>query len=79
MKPHQIAPVISRILLGVVALLLGATTATSQAQDHATFGQRRQWILDTVTANPEAWLKANRQTDNPFFAATACFARGLDD
>ncbi len=79
MKPHPIAPFMSRILLAVVALLLGAMTATSQAQEPAMFEQRRQWILDTVTANPDAWLKANRQTDNPFFAATACFARGLDD
>ena len=63
----------------MIALWVGVTSATSKAQDHTTFGQRRQWILDTVTANPEAWLKANRQTDNPFFAATACFARGLDD
>lgn len=44
-----------------------------------TFEQRKQWILDTVTANPEAWIKANKQEDNPFFAASACFARGMDE
>jgi hypothetical protein len=44
-----------------------------------TFEQRRDWILDTVTRDPEAWIKANKQTDNPFFAASACFARGMDE
>ena len=44
-----------------------------------TFEQRKQWILDTVTSNPEDWIKANKQDDNPFFAASACFARGMDD
>lgn len=44
-----------------------------------SFEQRKNWILDTVTSNPEAWIKANKQEDNPFFAASACFARGMDD
>jgi len=44
-----------------------------------TYDQRKQWILDTVTANPEAWIKANKQADNPFFAASACFVRGMDE
>ena len=64
-------------LLALAHLLLSAMPAEAQGPD--PFEQRRRWILDTVTADPEAWIRANRQTDNPFFAASACFARGLDE
>ncbi len=79
MKLHLRDATPFRTPLAVAALLFGMMMATSKAQEATTFEQRRQWILDTVTAAPEDWLRANRQTDNPFFAASACFARGLDD
>jgi hypothetical protein len=66
-------------LLALSTLLWLAAPATSQASDLAGFELRRQRILDTVVADPEAWLRSNRQTDNPFFAATACFAKGMED
>ncbi len=79
MKQQQRGTHLIRTSLAVVALLIGTTISTSRAQEATTFEQRRQWILNTVTATPEDWLRANRQTDNPFFAASACFEMGLDD
>jgi hypothetical protein len=65
----------------IIACLLASSSALSLLGGPPldTFEQRKHWILDTVAAAPEVWLRANRQTDNPFFAASACFARGLDD
>lgn len=68
-----------RIFFAVLPILLAMMPMNAKAQSQATYEQRRQWILDTVTADPDAWLRANRQTDNPFFAASACFAKGMDE
>lgn len=75
----QIAFAMRLISLAVVTLLWGVATASADTQDLYTFEQRRHWILDTVTVDAEAWIKSNKQEDNPFFAASACFARGMDE
>jgi len=79
MKPQRLHPRMSSRLFALSALLWLAAQVSPAASEPTRFEQRRQWILDTVTADPEAWLRANRQTDNPFFAATACFAKGMED
>ena len=79
MKPHPRVPAHFSALFVWIALILGMMLSILKAQEATTFEQRRQWILDTVSAAPEDWLRDNRQTDNPFFAASACFARGLDE
>ena len=63
----------------VLIALFVAPVAFAAGPPLDTFEARRDWILDTVTRDPEAWIKANRQEDNPFFVASACFARGMDD
>lgn len=70
---------LSHLLTFALTALLLVPRAALGGPPLDTFDQRKQWILDTVTANPEAWIKANKQADNPFFAATACFAKGMDD
>ena len=62
----------------VVSLLLAPLPALG-GPPLDTFDQRRQWVLETVTTDPEAWIRANKQHDNPFFAASACFAAGMDE
>ena len=41
-----------------------------------TFAQRRQWILETVAADPKAAIADATQ---PFWAAEACFLQGKND
>ena len=78
-KHAMLTNLLRKKAIPLVALLIATATAALGADELTTFEQRRQWILDTVTANPDAWIRANRQTDNPFFAASACFEKGMDE
>lgn len=79
MKKIQQDTVLICASLAVVALGLGCQLSAVEVQETSTFDQRRQWILDTVTTASEERLRANCPSDNPFFMASACFAKGLDE
>ena len=63
---------LSFLLLIPLAALYSADTLG--APSLKTFGERRNWLIAQVAANPQAAVK-----DHPFFVAEACFLSGKMD